>query len=136
MIITGVKAGDYVQDMDSLDEIKIYKVNHIDSMVVAGRLEVRLWLEGKGFKETRTITSDEFVVMRIIGEIGENDYKIMTIVSRGHANTEIARERTAVIIANRRDQVGEDEVNTISLPAFDKKHPHLAPYKPGPNGVD
>jgi len=122
-MITGVKADDYVQ-VATGEEIKVYKVNRIDTIVIAGRLEVKLRLEG--FKVCRTITSDEFVVMRIVEQDG---YKIMTIVSRGPGNTEVAREQTAIIIANRRDKVGEDEVNTIDLGAFDKKHPQLAPLK-------
>lgn len=123
--MTGVKPNDYVLDASS-ENIKTYKINHIDNIIVAGRLEVQLWLEGEGFKETRTISSDEVVVMRMIKE---KDYRVITIVSRGPANEEVARGRTATIIANRRCKLGEGEVNTIDLGAFDKKYPHLAPYK-------
>ena len=123
MIITGLKAGDHIIDAKP-EEAKTYKGNHIDNIIVNGRLETRLWLEGVGYKETRTISSDEFIVMKMTAE---DDYKIMTVAFKLHAVIEGDRDRTALLIANRRELV--DEVNTISLTAFDARHPHLAPVK-------
>lgn len=123
MVITGLKAGDHIIDATP-KEPKTYKVNHIDNIIVNGRLEARLWLEGVGYKETRTISSDEFIVMKMTAE---DNYSIMTVAFKLRAVIEGDRDRTALLIANRRELV--NEVNTISLTAFDAKHPHLAPAK-------
>ncbi len=122
MIITGLKVDDYLIDAKS-KEANTYKIKHIDNIIVNGRLEARLWLEGVRYKETRTISSDEFIVMKMTAEDG---YNIMTVAFKPLAVIEADRDRTALLIANRRELA---EVNTISLAAFDHKNPHLAPYK-------
>lgn len=123
MIITGLRADDSIID-GTPTEPKTYKVKHIDNIIVDGRLEVRFWMEGEGFKETRTISSDEVVVLKISDE---GDYKTMIVVSRDQKSMEAEREGTALVIATRRHLV--DKVNTINLDAFDKKYGTQPPYK-------
>lgn len=123
MIQPGVSAEDYIVDVTSKDKPRTYKIKHIDNVIVEGRMCTRFGLKGEGFRETRTISADEFIVLRIIEH--DANFKIMTILfpyvwARSNHNNSIR------VVASSRDLV---EVNTIDLRAYDKRFPVAKPFK-------
>lgn len=122
VIKAGVKAGDYIIDATQ-GEPKTYKIESVGNIIVNGTMVVMIKLETGEEEDTKTLCSDSFHAMHIVEKEGR---RTLTIVAKGEGNRGTDRERSRLLVANRRGKVSS--VNTVDLTAFDAEYPHLAPH--------